>query len=83
MKSKTYFGQELVERPRRLTLMNLYLANKNQVRAGPKLRHFNATFLYLLEHRYAFLRAFIMSTPVGLCASAGLSRMYFSTIRTI
>jgi len=25
VKSKTYFGQELVERPRRLTLMNLYL----------------------------------------------------------
>jgi type I restriction enzyme M protein len=25
LKSKTYFGQELVERPRRLTLMNLYL----------------------------------------------------------
>lgn len=25
IKSKTYFGQELVERPRRLTLMNLYL----------------------------------------------------------
>jgi type I restriction enzyme M protein len=25
LKSKTYFGQELVQRPRRLTLMNLYL----------------------------------------------------------
>jgi type I restriction enzyme M protein len=25
LKSKTYFGQELVERPRRLTLMNMYL----------------------------------------------------------
>jgi type I restriction enzyme M protein len=25
LKSKTYYGQELVERPRRLTLMNLYL----------------------------------------------------------
>jgi type I restriction enzyme M protein len=25
LKTKTYFGQELVERPRRLTLMNLYL----------------------------------------------------------
>ena len=25
LRSKTYFGQELVERPRRLTLMNLYL----------------------------------------------------------
>ena len=25
LKSDTYFGQELVQRPRRLTLMNLYL----------------------------------------------------------